>query len=89
MFNLIRRFSRKSCTRVKCAKARVQQERRGAREYFFSASIVIYIVILVFVLIPSLTILFTVNVSTVSLLQMNIAVLMQTLLQVQLMHISL
>ena len=52
-------------------------------------SIVIYIVILVFVLIPSLTILFIVNISTVSLLQMDIAVLMQTLLQVQLMHISL
>ena len=52
-------------------------------------SIVIYIVILVFVLIPSLTILFIVNISTVSLLQMDIAVLMQTLLQVQLMSISL
>ena len=52
------------------------------------ASIVIYIVIFVFVHIPSLTILFIVNVSTVSLLQMDIAVLMQSLLQVQLMSIS-
>ena len=53
------------------------------------ASTVIYIVIFVFVTIQSLMILFTVNISTVSLLQMNIAVLMQTLLQVHLMHISL
>ena len=52
------------------------------------ASIVIYIVIFVFVHIPSLTILYIVNVSTVSLLQMDIAVLMQSLLQVQLMSIS-
>ena len=52
-------------------------------------STVIYIVIFVFVTIQSLMFLFTVNISTVSLLQMNIAVLMQTLLQVHLMHISL
>ena len=54
-----------------------------------AASTVIYIVIFVFVTIQSLMFLFTVNISTVSLLQMNIAVLMQTLLQVHLMHISL
>ena len=53
------------------------------------ASIVIYIVIFVFVTIQSLMFLFTVNISTVSLLQMDIAVLMQSLLQVHLMHISL
>ena len=53
------------------------------------ASIVIYIVIFVFVHIPSLTILYIVNVSTVSLLQMDIAVFMHSLLQVHLMHISL
>ena len=53
------------------------------------ASIVIYIVIFVFVHIPSLTILFIVNVSTVSLLQMDIAFFMHSLLQVHLMHISL
>ena len=52
------------------------------------ASIVIYIVIFVFVHIPSLTILYIVNVSTVSLLQMDIA-FMHSLLQVHLMHISL
>ena len=53
------------------------------------ASIVIYIVIFVFVHIPSLTILYIVNVSTVSLLQMDIAFFMHSLLQVHLMHISL
>ena len=47
------------------------------------ASIVIYIVIFVFVHIPSLTILYIVNVSTVSLLQMDIA-FMHSLLQVHL-----
>ena len=48
--------------------------------------VVLNIVIFVFVTIQSLMFLFTVNISTVSLLQMNIAVLMQTLLQVHLIQ---
>ena len=51
------------------------------------ASIVIYIVIFVFVHIPSLTILYIVNVSTVSLFQRDIAFFMHFLLQVHLTYL--